>query len=162
MLLTAELRTQLRRNADTSERGEIDHRPVVKFFLLGTSAIWLFTELAADHDTLFGVCDLAMALQNWVTPPSRRSKAFAALLAFWSNAIGVSGAPGLCPNTPPKPAVRAGSSHGDDPRLPQAKEHTENTELHLGRIMTLCPGLSQNADSRFSCPSSTTCSARAD
>ncbi|PWK64622.1 DUF2958 domain-containing protein [Aminobacter sp. AP02] len=58
MLLTAKLRTHLRRNAATSERGEVNHRPVVKFFLPGTSAIWLFTELAADDDTLFGVCDL--------------------------------------------------------------------------------------------------------
>lgn len=58
MLLTAEIRTHLRRNADTSERSEVDHRPVVKFFLPSTNATWLFSELAADGDTLFGLCDL--------------------------------------------------------------------------------------------------------
>lgn len=58
MLLTRELRTALRRNADVSERGEVDHKPVVKFFTPDAQATWLFTELAADEDTLFGLCDL--------------------------------------------------------------------------------------------------------
>lgn len=58
MLLTAEIRTHLRRNADTSAHGEIDHRPVAKFFLPGTSAAWLVSELAPDEDTLFGLADV--------------------------------------------------------------------------------------------------------
>lgn len=58
MLLTAELRTHLRRNADISDRAETDHKPVVKFFTPDASATWLFSELAADQDTLFGLCDL--------------------------------------------------------------------------------------------------------
>ncbi|PRD44394.1 single-stranded DNA endonuclease [Phyllobacterium phragmitis] len=58
MLLTHELRTALRRNADMSARREQDHKPVVKFFTPDASAAWLFTELADDGDTLFGLCDL--------------------------------------------------------------------------------------------------------
>lgn len=58
MLLTFELRTHLRRNADLSAQREQDHRPVVKFFTPDAQATWLFTELAPDQDTLFGLCDL--------------------------------------------------------------------------------------------------------
>jgi hypothetical protein len=58
MLLTFELRTHLRRNADLSAQREQDHRPVVKFFTPDGSVTWLFTELAPDDDTLFGLCDL--------------------------------------------------------------------------------------------------------
>lgn len=58
MLLTHELRTALRRNADMFAQREQDHRPLVKCILPGTAAMWLFTELAADNDTLFGLCDL--------------------------------------------------------------------------------------------------------
>lgn len=57
MLLTHELRTSLRRNADLSAQRERDHKPVVKFFTPDGSATWLFTELAPDQDTLFGLCD---------------------------------------------------------------------------------------------------------
>lgn len=58
MLLTQALRTHLRRNADVSAIAEQDHRPVVKFFTPDGSATWLFSELALDGDTLFGLCDL--------------------------------------------------------------------------------------------------------
>ncbi|MGO1162320.1 DUF2958 domain-containing protein [Brucella sp. C7-11G] len=58
MLLTRELRTALRHNANQSEIAERDHKPVVKFFTPDARATWLFTELAADEDTLFGLCDL--------------------------------------------------------------------------------------------------------
>lgn len=58
MLLTSELRTHLRHNADLSAIAEKDHKPVVKFFTPDAQATWLFTELAPDNDTLFGLCDL--------------------------------------------------------------------------------------------------------
>lgn len=58
MLLTSELRTRLRRNAELSAERECDHRPVVKVFAPDAQATWLFTELAADGDTLFGLCDV--------------------------------------------------------------------------------------------------------
>lgn len=58
MLLPLALRAHLRRNADLSAISEQDHRPVVKLFTLDAQATWLFTELAADGDTLFGLCDL--------------------------------------------------------------------------------------------------------
>lgn len=35
-------------------------KPVVKFFNPCGAATWLFTELDADGDTLFGLCDLGM------------------------------------------------------------------------------------------------------
>lgn len=58
MLLTNELRTHLRRNADLSAIAEKDHNPVVKLFTPAAQTTWLFTELAVDGDTLFGLCDL--------------------------------------------------------------------------------------------------------
>ncbi|KAB1089592.1 DUF2958 domain-containing protein [Neorhizobium galegae] len=58
MLLTHELANQLRRNAVISEADQRDHKPVVKFFTPDASATWLFSELASDNDTLFGLCDL--------------------------------------------------------------------------------------------------------
>jgi hypothetical protein len=62
MLLTHELRTHLRRNADISAQREHDHKPVVKFFTPDAQATWLFTELAPDNDTLYGLCDLGHGL----------------------------------------------------------------------------------------------------
>ncbi|TAV00373.1 DUF2958 domain-containing protein (plasmid) [Rhizobium ruizarguesonis] len=58
MLLTRELANQLRRNSDNSETAQHDHKPVVKFFTPDANATWLFSELASDGDTLFGLCDL--------------------------------------------------------------------------------------------------------
>ncbi|WVT73980.1 DUF2958 domain-containing protein [Sinorhizobium chiapasense] len=57
-LLTPELRKQLVLNNTGTNRG-FDHFPVVKFFLPGTGATWLFTELE-DDDRLFGLCDLGL------------------------------------------------------------------------------------------------------
>lgn len=52
---TAPQLAALQRNA--KERPE-DPVPVVKFFAPWGSATWLFTELADDGDTLFGLCDI--------------------------------------------------------------------------------------------------------
>ena len=40
-----------------AEGGSVDHKPVVKFFG-GGACTWLITEMAADGDTMFGLCDL--------------------------------------------------------------------------------------------------------
>lgn len=53
-LLTPTLRERLLANG----RNEADHFPVVKFFNPIGAATWLFSELDADGDTLFGLCDL--------------------------------------------------------------------------------------------------------
>ena len=53
-LLTLDLRAVLIANGQT--RG--DHVPVVKFFSPVGAATWLFSELDADGDSLFGLCDL--------------------------------------------------------------------------------------------------------
>ena len=53
-LLTKSLRERLLANG----RCEADHVPVVKFFNPVGAATWLFSELDADGDTLFGLCDL--------------------------------------------------------------------------------------------------------
>jgi hypothetical protein len=58
MLLTIEIRTQLRRNFDLSKSATYDHKPVVKLFTPDANATWLFSELESDDDTLFGLCDL--------------------------------------------------------------------------------------------------------
>ena len=53
-LLTQDLRARLIANGKTQG----DHAPVVKFFSPVGAATWLFSELDADGDTLFGLCDL--------------------------------------------------------------------------------------------------------
>jgi len=47
----------LQQNGSEANRGK-DHYPVVKLFSPDATAIWLITELAADKDTAFGLCDL--------------------------------------------------------------------------------------------------------
>ena len=53
-LLTQSLRDRLLANGAC----EVDHLPVVKFINPVGAATWLFSELDADGDTLFGLCDL--------------------------------------------------------------------------------------------------------
>lgn len=53
-LLTQSLRERLLANGAC----EADHAPVVKFFNPVGAATWLFSELASDGDTMFGLCDL--------------------------------------------------------------------------------------------------------
>jgi hypothetical protein len=57
-LLTPALRIDLRVNAEVAARGEPGHdpTPLLKLFNPVGAATWLATELAADHDTLFGLC----------------------------------------------------------------------------------------------------------
>lgn len=58
-LLTKALRDKLLANgALAAEDDAPDRKPVVKFFNPTGSGTWLFTELDADGDTLFGLCDL--------------------------------------------------------------------------------------------------------
>ena len=54
LLLTQDLRARLITNGKTSG----DHAPVVKLFNPAGAATWLFSELDADGDILFGLCDL--------------------------------------------------------------------------------------------------------
>ena len=56
-LLTKEIEKKLRKNADTKPRN-MGNVPVVKFF--GGPYTALFTELADDGDTLFGLMDLGV------------------------------------------------------------------------------------------------------
>lgn len=53
-LLTPDLRARLLANGAAPG----DHVPVVKLFNPIGAATWLFTELDADGDVLFGLCDL--------------------------------------------------------------------------------------------------------
>ena len=53
-LLTESQRRRLRANAEITDA---DPEPVVKFFYPLVAAKWLFTELAEDGDTLFGLND---------------------------------------------------------------------------------------------------------
>lgn len=56
ILITDDLRTQLLANG--AAEVETDHVPVLKLFNPVGAATWLLTELDADGDTLFGLCDL--------------------------------------------------------------------------------------------------------
>ena len=58
-LLTKEIERKLRKNAETKPRN-MGNVPVVKFFNPCGAYTALFTELAADGDTLFGLADLGM------------------------------------------------------------------------------------------------------
>lgn len=53
---TAQL-SALARNAKLPEEAR---KPIVKFFCPWGAATWLISELAADGDTMFGLCDLGM------------------------------------------------------------------------------------------------------
>jgi hypothetical protein len=53
-LLTLDLQARLLANGAALG----DHLPVVKFFSPLGAATWLFSELDADGDVLFGLCDL--------------------------------------------------------------------------------------------------------
>ncbi|WP_353642524.1 DUF2958 domain-containing protein [Mesorhizobium sp. WSM2239] len=56
ILITDELRARLLANGAAD--AETDHVPIVKLFDPAGAATWLLTELDADGDTLFGLCDL--------------------------------------------------------------------------------------------------------
>ncbi|CDX38768.1 conserved hypothetical protein [Mesorhizobium sp. SOD10] len=56
ILITDELRARLLANG--AAEIETDHVPVVKLFNPVGAATWLLSELDADGDTLFGLCDL--------------------------------------------------------------------------------------------------------
>ncbi len=58
MLLSLEIKAQLRRNFELSQMEPADHRPAVKLFTPDANATWLFSELGRDGDTLFGLSDL--------------------------------------------------------------------------------------------------------
>jgi len=56
--LTEEQRDQMLANRAAHTRGEtIDPLPVVKLYTLDAGAAWLLTELDADEDRAFGLCD---------------------------------------------------------------------------------------------------------
>lgn len=73
-LLTEELKSKLEANHEATlavqrrrylgeagdEVSEPDHWPVVEFFVPGTAATWLATELLPDGDTLFGLADMGV------------------------------------------------------------------------------------------------------
>ncbi|ARP67129.1 MULTISPECIES: DUF2958 domain-containing protein [Mesorhizobium] len=58
ILITDELRLLLLANG--AAETEADHVPVVKLFNPLGAATWLLSELDADGDTLFGLCDLGL------------------------------------------------------------------------------------------------------
>lgn len=56
--LTGELSIQLRLNCAARAAGQsIDPYPVVKLYTLDAGAVWLLTELDADGDKAYGLCD---------------------------------------------------------------------------------------------------------
>lgn len=54
-LLTKTIEAKLIRNGQNRDQ---DHAPVVKFFDPVGAGTWLISELDADGDTMFGLCDL--------------------------------------------------------------------------------------------------------
>ena len=56
--LTDEQQIQMLTNCATRARAEgLDPLPVVKLYTLDAGAVWLLTELDADRDRAFGLCD---------------------------------------------------------------------------------------------------------
>lgn len=58
ILITDDIRARLLANGAVEE--EADHLPVVKLFDPCGAATWIITEMMADGDTLFGLCDLGL------------------------------------------------------------------------------------------------------
>ncbi len=57
-LITDEQRAQLLGHGAARARGEaVDPHPVVKLYTLDAGAVWLLTELDADGDRAYGLCD---------------------------------------------------------------------------------------------------------
>lgn len=57
-LITDEQRAQMLANGAARARGEtVDPRPVVKLYTLDAGAVWLLTDLDADGDRAYGLCD---------------------------------------------------------------------------------------------------------
>lgn len=57
-LITDEQRAQMLGHGVARARGEaIDPHPVVKLYTLDAGAVWLLTELDADGDRAYGLCD---------------------------------------------------------------------------------------------------------
>lgn|GEM_PF-3198080 len=111
MLLTRELRTALRHNANLSEITERDHKPVVKLFTPDSSATWLLSELVADEDTLFVLCDPGHGTPELgYASLSEISVLRGPMRLLWSSAIGTSSQTSPCRNTRLMPAQRVGSS----------------------------------------------------
>jgi hypothetical protein len=54
------LRKEDRKKLMAAERDNPNNKPLVKFFVPWGAGTWLFSELDADGDTLFGLCDLGM------------------------------------------------------------------------------------------------------
>ncbi|MER8583116.1 DUF2958 domain-containing protein [Mesorhizobium sp. M1423] len=63
ILITDPLRARLLANGAAD--ADIDHFPVVKLFNPTGAATWLLTELDADGDTLFGLCDLGFGFPEF-------------------------------------------------------------------------------------------------
>jgi hypothetical protein len=62
-ILSNDHRGQLLANGAARTRGEaIDPLPVVKLYTLDAGAVWLLTELDADGDLAYGLCDAGMGL----------------------------------------------------------------------------------------------------
>jgi hypothetical protein len=56
--MTRNFQTNASRSAD--EKEPVDFKPVVKFFIPGTNAVWLLTEYDPDFEVFFGLCDLGL------------------------------------------------------------------------------------------------------
>lgn len=57
-LITDEQRRQMLANGLARARGEpVDPEPVVKLHALDAAAVWLLTDLDADADRAYGLCD---------------------------------------------------------------------------------------------------------
>jgi hypothetical protein len=60
LLLTKPIEKKLRANGALPDSRKADLKPVCKFFNPCGAATWLISELDADGDTMFGLCDLGM------------------------------------------------------------------------------------------------------
>jgi hypothetical protein len=60
-LITDEQRARMLVHGAARARGEsIDPQPVVKLYTLDAGAVWLLTELDADGDRAYGLCDAGL------------------------------------------------------------------------------------------------------
>lgn len=109
-MIPAALLAKLRQNGEQSARKEFDHFPVVKLFTPDAGATWLLSELAADGDTAFGLCDLGLGCPELGYVSLTELRRLRGRLGLPSIETAISRRQSRFPNTSPRLASKAGSS----------------------------------------------------
>lgn len=112
ILITDPMRARLLANGAAD--ADIDHFPVVKLFNPTGAATWLLTELDADGDTLFGLCDLGFGFPELGSVSLAELASVKVRSASASSATCISSRAFRSPSMPKPPAFAATSPRPSD------------------------------------------------